>query len=287
MKIGRMRCIFILIGGLILWSQGFRTLSALSQTDENGSVNKQWTQWGEFYDESTRSQRNRDNFISFSHIRQGLRKPFSSTLSIETYLLLRYGKDLHRDFWNNRFEWGPGWRLRFSQKIFLAYYVEYILGTYLNIPDENPQLAQKKYNDIRTGLIFWYGWDKYRDPSWFSFCIDRWGELYSDISYYRKERDNIIGYAHLKSGIHMLRVWKTIFDAYAVVYINKDTKKDFWNNKLEIGPGIWLRPWEDLELQIYIEWLNGYYYGIEGIDPNPYSQKYQDRRMGILFWIGW
>ncbi len=283
-------------GGFALWMglgfavcglQGGFVPPACAQTG-SASGGKPWSFWGELYDESTSSQKIEDNLVSFSHVRQGLRKPLSSSFSLETYLFIRYGKDLHRDYWNNRLEGGPGCRLRFSRGIFLAYYVEYVEGRYLKVSDEKSELARKNYDDFRTGLIFWYGWDKYRDPAArVSLPADFWGEAYSDISFYRKERNNTIGYAHLKTGIHALRFWKTTIDIYGVVYANKDVNHDFWNNRVEAGPAVWIRPWEGLDCMFYTEWLNGRYYGAEGRDPNPYPQKYRDRRMGVLFWLGW
>ena len=244
--------------------------------------------WGEFYDESVITQKNDNNLISFSHVRQGFRLPLSSKLSVESYLLLRYGKDLHRDFWNNRFESGLGLRIRFSYKIFLAFYLEDIWGTYFKIPAEYPQPAKKSYNDFRTGLIFWYGWDKYLIPDpLISFPFNTFGEIYSDISYYRKEHNNTVGYFHIRGGLRLFRIWKSTLDIYGIAYVIKDVNKDFWNNKTEIGPGIWFKPVADLELKIFIEWLQGNYFGIEGRDPNPHPQQYRDRRMGILFWVGW
>ena len=113
-----------------------------------------------------------------------------------------------------------------------------------------------------------------------------WGEIYSDISYYRSQRNNIIGYLHTKCGLHIFRVWKSVIDAYGVFYVMKDSNRDFWNNKAELGPGIAIQPIPGLDLKFVVEYLFGSYYGIEGIDPNPYPQQYQDRRYGILFWIG-
>ncbi len=244
--------------------------------------------WGEFYNESASMQTGRDNFIALSHIRQGVQKQISSSLFLDGYLLLRYGKDRRRDFWNNRFEWGPGLRLRFADKLLLAGYMEFIRGSYLNDPGEDAETPGKRYDDFRTGLIFWYGWDRYQDPAMqVSFPADFWGEAYADVSYYRMERKNTIGYAHVKTGIHAMRFWKTTLDVFGVAYLNKDVKRDFWNNKAEFGPSVWIKPWEGFDLEFYMEWLNGYYYGIESIDPNPYAQRYRDRRMGILLWIGW
>jgi hypothetical protein len=244
--------------------------------------------WGEFYDESMSMQKERENFISCSHIRQGLMIARIPKVTLQSYLLIRYGKDLHKDFWNNRAEIGLGLRARFFTKIFLALYVEWIRGYYIKIPENLPQASDDNYVDLRTGLIFWYGWDKwFESPRLISFPLIRWGELYSDVSYFRSQRDNVIGYFHAKAGFRLCRLWKSDLAAYGVLYLMKDTNKDFWNNKVEFGPGIWLSPFPNLDLKIFTEWLVGNYFGIEGVDPNPYTQRYGDRRVGILFWIGW
>lgn len=254
----------------------------------DGGAARNWKFWGEFYNETTSSQRTLDNLIAFSHIRSGVRLTLGPSLSLESYLLLRYGKDLNKDFWNNRCESAIGLRLRFSRKIFLAYYAELVTGRYLNVPADMPQPAGSRYNDLRTGVIFWYGWDSYRDPvKRFTLPLIWSGEIYSDISYYRRQNNNIIGYCHVKSGFHLLRFWKSTIDIYGAAYINRDMNGEFWNNRLEFGPGLWLKPLESLDMKLYVEWLSGRYISISDSYINPYPQQYTDRRLGLLFWIGW
>lgn len=249
---------------------------------------KRLKSWGEIYNESTAFRRNDDNLIASSHIRQGLRFYWTSSIYTEMYTLIRYGKDLHRDFWNNRFELGFGLRTRFFKKLFLAFYTEWIEGSYLKIPDEYPQPYDKRYNDLRAGLIFWYGWDKWFSPKrWIAIPIIFWGEIYSEINYFRSQENNVTGYMQSRVGFHLIRLWKSDIDVYGVVNAMKDVKNYFWNNKAEGGGGVWLKPWSELSLKFYAEWIGGMYYGIEGEDPNPYSQRYWDRRVGVLLWIGW
>jgi hypothetical protein len=278
-----------IIGAILIFygTKGAQLLSQDGDTMKTARPSK-WRIWGEFYNESTSSQKTLDNMISFSHTRNGLRFTLASRLSLESYLLIRYGKDLNKDFWNNRFESGLGLRLRFSKKLFLAYYLEMIYGQYRNIPENLPQPGHKLYKDFRTGLIFWYGWDTYFDPGkWLTFPFIWWGEVYSDVSYFHREDRNIIGYGHVRTGYHLVRVLDSYIDLFGVIYVNRDANKDFWNNKVEFGSGLWIKPFNSLEMKVYMEWLSGRYMGIEGNDPNPYSQQYSDRRMGILFWIGW
>lgn len=261
---------------------------SVSTLSDSSAKIARWRLWGELYDESMFFLRDRNNLNSISHIRQGLKFRFTDALSLESYFLLRYGKDLHRDYWNNKFETGLGIRLRFSKKIFLAYYLEAIRGSYTNVPEFYPQPDDKQYNDFRTGLIFWYGWDKYYSTDGLtSFPLSMWGEAYGDVTYYQYDHRNFIGYLHVKSGFHLFQFWKTVIDGYGVVYLLKDRNKDFWNNVAEFGPGVWFKPWPDLDLKFFAEWLWVRYFGIEGEDVNPYSQSYRDRRVGVLFWIGW
>lgn len=260
-----------------------------SNPDEGGSAEIHWSIWGEFYDESMIFESEEDNVFSNSHIRQGLKIRHLPVINLfQTYILLRYGRDLHRDFWNNKTEVGLGLRTRFFKKIFFAPYAEYICGFYNKIPEGRPQPQARQYTDLRGGFIFWYGWDTWYSPaSLITFPRHFIGEVYSELNYFRKDRDNIISYTHMKAGIRAVRIWKCAFVGYGAMYIMKDRNRDFWNNVAEIGPGFWIKPHPDVDLKFFVEWLRGYYYGIEGRDDNPNPQIFSDRRIGILLWIGW
>ncbi|MBN1782321.1 hypothetical protein JW948_14400 [bacterium] len=260
-----------------------------SNPSEDGSGGITLKQWGEFYDESMTIESEENNLFSNSHIRQGLKVDHLPGINLmQAYVLVRYGRDLHRDFWNNKTEAGLGLRIRFFEKIFFAPYVELIRGFYNQIPGHHPRPGTRQYTDFRGGFIFWYGWDTWYEPaSLITFPGHFTGEVYSELNYFRKDRDNIILYVHIKAGVRMIRIWKCACVGYGAAYIMKDTNRDFWNNAAEIGPGIWIKPHPDFDLKFFVEWLRGYYYGIEGRDENPYPQIFDDRRMGILLWIGW
>lgn len=242
----------------------------------------------EFYNESMAYQRYGDNFISSSNLRLGIRFLGIPKVTLELYTIARYGRDSHKDFWNNRFETGIGLRMRFNSKVFLALYSDLVRGYYLKVPEGYPQANDDVYNDFRCGFIFWMGWlGPAPEKKFISLPFKPVGEIYSDISYYHSHRRNIIGYLHMRNGIRTIQIWKMTIAGYLAMYVMKDTKKDFWNNKIEIGPAIWLKPLPGLELKFYIEFLSGRFFGIEGADPNPFSQKYSDRKVGLTFWYGW
>ena len=279
--------------GIVLLLPALRARAAVQADSTSGGNDEakafvRWKLWGEIYDESTRFQKLQNNLISTTHIRQGIRLYWTPTVYTEAYGMVRYGKDMNRDFWNNRFEAGVGLRTRFFEKVFLAFYLENLRVTYRSVPEEYPQPERRQLRDWRAGAIFWYGWDRWFSPEhWIAFPLIAWGEAYSELNYFHSERDNVFWYLQTRSGFHLVRVWQSEIDGYGVLYLLKDVNRDFWNNKAEWGPGIWFKPWVELSLQIYAEWLTCAYFGIEGRDPNPYAQRYRDRRVGVLFWIGW
>jgi hypothetical protein len=256
---------------------------------DGGSPKINMKLWGEIYDESMTFESEENNIFSNSHIRQGLKINHLPGINwFQIYVMLRYGRDLHRDFWNNKTEAGLGLRVRFFEKVFFAPYIEAIRGFYSQIPEDRPKPEARQYTDLRGGFIFWYGWDKWYSPASLITLPGHFiGEVYSELNYFRKDDDNIILYTHVKAGIRAIRIWKCALVGYGAAYIMKDANRDFWNNVTEIGPGFWIQPHPDVDLKFFAEWLRGYYYGIEGRDENPNSQIFDDRKMGILLWIGW
>jgi len=278
----------ILIGTLVSLGSAQPPSGVSSKDQEPIQRKKSVRFWGEFYNESTSSRRNRDNLISLSHVKQGLRIDPLSGSKVEMYLLLRYGKDLHKDFWNNRVEAGVGLRGNADRWEFLIAYLEWIWGHYVRVPEDHPQPSERNYIDVCSGLSLWYAWSRSLSTSLLgSFPLRLWGQFYADVSYSRSQGDNVVGYVDARWGPHLFRLWGLSADGYGVVYLTKDINKDFWSNKAEMGPGIWLKPIPRLDLRFSAEWIHGYYFGIEGKDPNPYPQHYRDRRAGLTLWVGW
>ena len=278
----------VLLACLVPCCSGAVFADSTSTPEDAGEAKREGRFWGEFYNESTISRRDRDNLILFSHIREGVRFRLPAQLGGKAYLILRHGKDVHKDFWNNRLEAGIGLLARPAWRVSLVPYFELILGHYLSVPDEHPQPKERDYWDVRSGLIFWHGWEGTPSSSRLpGLSLGHWGDLYGDVSYHRNPKGNVVGYFHSKTGLRLLHFWRSAIGTYGAAYLVKDVNKDFWNNRAEIGPGIWLAPVLDLDLKVSVEWLEGSYFGLEGEDPNPYTQRYRERRAGATIWIGW
>jgi len=245
--------------------------------------------FAEVYNETTNMQREGQNTITMTQSLQGTRTHIPKFCTIDLYIKERFGSDANRDYWNNRGELMLGARVRLLKKVYLGAFYEYIRGKYFGIENnENPNPYGLNYEDMRCGLIFWHGMDREFIDRWtkmipFSF----WDEIYADAIYYKRDDKNYIYYINGRAGIRLIRIYKTVLDIYGVNYFICDKNGDFWNNKFEFGSGIRLKPWTDLDLSIYVEFLRGSFWERDGRYTNPYEPEYTDVRVGVLFWHGW
>ncbi len=114
-----------------------------------------------------------------------------------------------------------------------------------------------------------------------------WGELYYEGIFETQQDDNFVSFLDLKSGFRLARLAGAKLMLYGKGRAYIDTNQDFWNNKAVIGPGVRLQPFPAYGLYLFAEYLFGRYYGIEGKDPNPYSQSFQGLEAGAAFWQRW
>jgi hypothetical protein len=244
--------------------------------------------FAEVYSETTKMRREGNNTTSMTQSMQGIKITIPKFSRVKIYLKERYGSDANRDYWNNRGEVMLGLRLRFFQKIFLAAYFEYIQGKYFGIENsENPNPYGSNYKDMRGGLIFWQGLDvEYKDRWIRNVPLSFWDEIYSDVTFYNKDDENIIFCMNGKAGARLIRIYKSALDYYFVNYLMYDKNADFWNNKLEFGVGLRIKPWTDLELSLFVETVKGTYFDRDGRYENPNLSQYNDVRIGLLFWYG-
>ena len=259
-------------------------------TNGFAKVGFSYSWFAEAYNETINFQRDGNNTITGSHLIEGIKLQTPSPVkTVEFYLKQRYGSDANRDYWNNRGEAMFGTRIRFFSKIYVAMFFEYIRGWYVGDANQsNPNPYGESYDDMRYGLIFWQGLDmEYTNAVSKIFPITFWDEIYADAIVYKRNDNNFISYINIRAGTRLARLHKTVFDPYLAWYYSVDSNKDFWNNKLEYGLGFRIKPWTDLELSVFIEFLNGEYIDRPGKRyTNPRDSVYDDRRFGILFWHG-
>lgn len=242
--------------------------------------------FAEVYDETIYMRNENRNTITMAQMLEGLRVRAPKNIKWDTYIKFRYGNDANRDFWNNRVEFMAGTRVRFFTKVYLALYSEYVMGEYLKRNDELSAYSLT-YEDVRHGLIFWHGWDGDPYQEDFELPFSGWSEVYADLTYLKRDRHNLILFFDGKLGMRILRYNQFNLTPYVTTYLHCDANADFWNNRYAYGAGIRLMPYDDLDIQIRIEYLWGGYFDRKGDYDNPYSKIYQDFRIGLFFWHGW
>jgi hypothetical protein len=244
--------------------------------------------FAEVYNETISLGREERNVITMTQALQGARAHIAGVSTIDVYLKQRFGGDVNRDYWNNRGELMLGARARFFKKIYLSLFAEYIRGTYFDL--ENPHYRnpyEPNYVDLRYGLIFWQGWDRaWSVPETGRVPLSFWEEIYSELIHFRRDRDNTILFLKTKAGLRMLRIHKTTAGLYGVHHLNLDTNGDFWNNRSELGLGTRVKPWTDVGLSLFAEYLIGTYLDRQGRYVNPYPKAYGELRIGLVFWYG-
>lgn len=114
-----------------------------------------------------------------------------------------------------------------------------------------------------------------------------WGELYGEAIYDHRNDDNVIGMLDIKDGFRIAPIFGRDLILYGKLRAYKDANRDFWDNRAEVGPGLRIQPIPGLGLVAFGEYLFGWYYGIEGKDPNPYGSHYDGGSAGFLFWQRW
>jgi hypothetical protein len=114
-----------------------------------------------------------------------------------------------------------------------------------------------------------------------------WGEVYGEASFQTFHEDNLVGMADLKDGFRLARVFGAEILAYGKARAFKDTNDEFWNNKALFGPGLRIKPFEELGLLLFSEYLVGVYYGLEGTTPNPNDSTFYGLEAGAAFWQRW
>lgn len=137
-------------------------------------------------------------------------------------------------------------------------------------------------NDVRAGAIFYNQWGAqpvYAPTVEFPFA---WiTTLYSNVSYYSRYDNDVIADTRLREGFRVLRYKPSAIDVYFDEHLVLDSQQQFYNNILEVGPGIVFYPSNRYNVDLRLESLKGYYLPVDSPSPNPYGPTYRNNE--ILF----
>ncbi|MCI0745042.1 MAG: tetratricopeptide repeat protein [Verrucomicrobia subdivision 3 bacterium] len=167
--------------------------------------------------------------------------------------------------------WGPGTILRRPQET---------VATAGGIPPADAS-ATHRWRGSNTNSMFWRG-------DWFV-------DAGADFSYYHRY-SSWIGYGQAHQGFRLWQLGpRTAIDAYAVENLAWDVRGNFYDNFIEVGPGVRLL-WTPAvlpkvsrwEVVLRAEWLNGFYFERDALDNRgDASSNYDDFRVGLSVGIRW
>jgi hypothetical protein len=138
--------------------------------------------------------------------------------------------------------------------------------------------------DYRAGINWYKPWETSlaeaaRERS---HNVSLTGNVYSDISFYSRYNNNVIGYLQIRQGVNLPTARLVPIQILAAINVVRDSNSDFYNNVVEAGPAVRFAPFRHLlNLQFEVEYLRGFY---TAHDPsNPYGPRYGDFRV-FLVW---
>lgn len=139
--------------------------------------------------------------------------------------------------------------------------------------------------DLRAGLMY------YRDfgtpPGYFDKLKvghAYYSDWYGDITYFTRYNNNVIGLIRTHQGIRLLQYHSSMVNLYVTGRVIADTKREFYNNIAEVGPGISFVPSNRFHLQLRFEQVNGMYLPA-GRFVNPYGKYYTNNVVQLLFYM--
>lgn len=100
------------------------------------------------------------------------------------------------------------------------------------------------------------------------------GEFYGDFGYYTIYEHNWLGELSLREGLRVMEYKYSAIDVYLRAHYFFDTKGYFYNNLIELGPGIAFIPDNRLFLTLRAETVWGHYIPTRSPEPNPYRSNY-------------
>ncbi|NQT81540.1 hypothetical protein HQ563_00835 [bacterium] len=245
--------------------------------------------WAEIYSEASYNIEFQQNLIGYAELKLGTKIADLAGRPLLPYFLVRPYKDINEDYWNNKTHVGGGLRIKPFEKFGMYLFLEHSWGFFYGIEGDDPIPSRTTFAGLRGGLAFWQRWDNANrnGDSRFYLPFTGWREIYGDLIYYQRDRDNVIGNLQIREGFGDFSLFGANAETYLRLDLIGDTNHDFWNNRAYCGLGMRIKPLKNFDLGISVEYVESSYFGVEGRDPNPYDQFNDGPRVLVAFWHGW
>jgi tetratricopeptide (TPR) repeat protein len=139
--------------------------------------------------------------------------------------------------------------------------------------------------DLRVGMMYYQ--DFGARPGFYDKLTlghQYYSDVYADTTYFSRYRNNVIGGIRTRQGIRLLQYKSSLLNVYMVGRVLGDTRREYFNNIAEIGPGIAFIPSNRVNLQVRLEHVNGAYLPA-GALTNPYRPYYTNTIIQLFFYV--
>jgi tetratricopeptide (TPR) repeat protein len=138
--------------------------------------------------------------------------------------------------------------------------------------------------DYRAGMTWFKSWGPDLNPAVRNAerGASLAGSAYANVAFYSRYDHNVIGYLQLREGVNLPTKRVLPVQVLAALNYSRDSNSDFYNNVVEVGPGVRVLPFRRLpNVQLVAQYVWGFY---TIHDPtNPYGPRYNDFRV-FLIW---
>jgi tetratricopeptide (TPR) repeat protein len=139
--------------------------------------------------------------------------------------------------------------------------------------------------DLRGGVMYYNEFGA--RPAYFDqlkFSTAYYSTLYGDVTYFSRYDNNVIGTIKTHQGIRLIQYHSSMINLYLTGRVIQDSRREFFNNIAEVGPGIGFIPSNRFRLQIRFEHINGMYLPAGG-SVNPYGKYYTNNMVQLLLYV--
>ncbi|WP_133127753.1 tetratricopeptide repeat protein [Legionella nagasakiensis] len=140
--------------------------------------------------------------------------------------------------------------------------------------------------DLRGGFMYYQEYGArpaYFDKLQISSCY--YSDWYADAIYFSRYNNNVIGLIRTHQGMRLLQYHSSMLNLYMTGRVIADTRREFFNNLAEIGPGIAFVPSNRFNLQLRFEHIKGAYLPVGGASVNPYGKYYSNNLVQLHFYV--
>jgi len=176
---------------------------------------------------------------------------------------------------------GLGWQAFPFKQLPLFIYVE-AGGAY----DLFPRARDRWRPDLRAGFMYYQ--EVGARPSYFfepKYSMNYYGIWYAEMTYFSRYDNNVIASVRTHQGVRLFQYKSSMVNLFIRGRVIEDTRRDFYNNFAELGPGLAIIPSNRYNFEIHLDYINGMYLPVGGRQINPYGKYYSNKRALLQFYV--